>query len=278
MSGKASRIIRMPSSVHWPSLRSSSLPVAMVKVSGSISRSDCASPCLLQAKSTSRVAMRSLSSAVFAMPTSSMVRAMTHGAEFLRQDQPVLGRLLAILEVDRVDDRLAAMQLQRGLDHRRLGAVDHQRRVHRGGEAGDDLVHLLHLVAADEGGADVEAVGAFADLLAADRDAAIPVMHRLALAPGLRAIGVAALADGEDRRSPGAAAPRRRARRPRGSNGLPRDRRRPMQCPLAPCFRSIASSAWICGVEVPQQPPIRLTPSSRMKRSIQLAISAAPSG
>jgi len=28
----------MPSSVHWPSLRSSSLPVAMVKVSGSITQ------------------------------------------------------------------------------------------------------------------------------------------------------------------------------------------------------------------------------------------------
>ena len=35
------------------------------------------------------------------------------------------------------DDRLAAVQLQRGLDHRRLGAVDHQRRVHAAGEACD---------------------------------------------------------------------------------------------------------------------------------------------
>ena len=34
----------IPSSVHCPSLRSSSLPVAMVKVSGSISRSDCGRP------------------------------------------------------------------------------------------------------------------------------------------------------------------------------------------------------------------------------------------
>ena len=82
MSGNSARIAAMPSSVHIASLRSSSLPVAMVKVSGSISRSDCGSPCRLQAKSTSRRAMRSLSSAVFAMPTSSMVSAITPAPNF----------------------------------------------------------------------------------------------------------------------------------------------------------------------------------------------------
>ncbi len=55
----------------------------MVKVSGSIIRSDCGRPCLLQAKSTSRSAIRSLSSAVFAMPTSSMVSAITAAPNFL---------------------------------------------------------------------------------------------------------------------------------------------------------------------------------------------------
>ena len=50
------------------------------------------------------------------------------GAEALRQDQAVGGVLLAVLEIDRVDDRLAAVQFQRGLDHRGFGAVDHQRR------------------------------------------------------------------------------------------------------------------------------------------------------
>ena len=67
----------MPSSVQRPSLRSSSLPVATVKVSGSIIRSDCANPCLVQANSTRRRAILSLSSAVFAMPTSSIVNAIT---------------------------------------------------------------------------------------------------------------------------------------------------------------------------------------------------------
>ncbi len=76
-SGNSRRIAAMPSRVQAPSLRSSSLPVAMVKVSGSISRSDCGSPCWLQAKSTSRRATSSLLSAVLAMPVSSMVSAMT---------------------------------------------------------------------------------------------------------------------------------------------------------------------------------------------------------
>jgi hypothetical protein len=59
-----------------------------------------------------------------------MVSAMTAAPNFLGQHQAVARRVLAFLEVDRVDDGLAAMQLQRGLDHRRSRAVDHQRRVH----------------------------------------------------------------------------------------------------------------------------------------------------
>ena len=34
----------------------------------------------------------------------------------------------------------------------------------------------------------------------------------------------------------------------------------------------------MCGMEVPQQPPIRFSPSSWTKRSIQDANSAAPNG
>ena len=48
--------------------------------------------------------------------------------------------------------------------------------------------------------------------------------------------------------------------------------------PLDARFRSIASSACMCGIEVPQQPPIRFMPSSATKRSTQLAISSAPRG
>ena len=90
------------------------------------------------------------------------------------------------------------MQLQRRLDHRGFRAVDHQRRIHRTGETADHLVHLRHLVAADEGGADIQAVGTLADLLAAHGDAAVPVGLFLQFAPFLRAIGIATLADGEE--------------------------------------------------------------------------------
>ena len=148
------------------------------------------------------------------------------GAEALRQDQPVGGVLLAVLEIDRVDDRLAAMQFQRRLDHRRFRAVDHQRGIHRGGEAADHLRHLGVFVAADEGGADIQRVGAFADLLAAHGDAAVPVVLFLQFAPFLRAVGVAALADGED----GVLLPQRHRLVEAGDAGHPdrfaRDRRR----------------------------------------------------
>jgi hypothetical protein len=72
----------MPSRVQRPSLRRSSLRVTKVKVGGSISRSPCARPCRSQAKSTRRRAMRSLSSAVLAMPPSSIVSAVSAAPNF----------------------------------------------------------------------------------------------------------------------------------------------------------------------------------------------------
>ncbi len=42
---------------------------------------------------------------------------------------------VAVLEVDRVEDGLAAQPLESGLDHRRLGGVEHHRHRHLGGEA-----------------------------------------------------------------------------------------------------------------------------------------------
>ena len=90
MSGNSSRIMRMPSSVHWPSLRSSSLPVAMVKVSGSISRSDCGRPCWSQANSTSRRAMREL--VLGGLRHADLVDGQRDdgGAELLGEHQPVV--------------------------------------------------------------------------------------------------------------------------------------------------------------------------------------------
>ena len=243
MSGNSARIAAMPSSVHCASLRSSSLPVAMVKVSGSISRSDCGRPCWLQAKSTSRRAISQL--VLGRLRHADLVDGQRdhRGAELLRQLQAVGARLLAILEVDRVDDRLAAMQLQRRLDHRRFGAVDHQRRIHRRGEAADHLGHLGDLVAADERGADVERVGAFADLLAAHGDAAVPVV----LSPAARATSSSrwrcSARRWRRRRSPAAAAPPGTGWRPTGiQTGL----RGTGAGRKPPRLRSIASSAAMC--------------------------------
>ena len=118
-------------------------------------------------------------------------------AEFLRQLHAVFRSLFTLLEIDRVDDRLAAMQFQGGLDDRRLGRIDHQRRVHTARKPRDHLAHLEHLIAPHEGGADVERVRRLSHLLPANGDAAIPILLLLPLAPSLGAIGIAALADRE---------------------------------------------------------------------------------
>ena len=119
------------------------------------------------------------------------------GTELTGEDEAIGCGGLAVLEVDRVDDRLAAVKLQRGFEDVRFGAVDDEGGVHAIGEAGDDLVHLHNLIAPDEGGADVEAVGTFGDLFAGNRDAAVPIAALLQFTPFLAAVGVAALTDGE---------------------------------------------------------------------------------
>jgi hypothetical protein len=75
--GKRSAIRSMPSKVHIASLRSSSLPVQIVNVSGSNSRSCSGTPYLPQASWCRRVAISSFRSGDFAMPSSSMVKAIS---------------------------------------------------------------------------------------------------------------------------------------------------------------------------------------------------------
>src|SRR5207247_256561 len=48
-------------------------------------------------------------------------------AEAARQFHSLVGRLFAVLEIDRVDDRLAAVELERGFEYRVFGRVDDQR-------------------------------------------------------------------------------------------------------------------------------------------------------
>ncbi len=150
------------------------------------------------------------------------------GAKPARELEPFVGGILAILEIDRVDDRLAAVELQRRFEHRVLGRVDDERRIDRAAHAGHRLADVGDLVTADKGGAQIERVRALLDLLAGHLDAAVPVARLLQLAEFARAVGVAALADrqprvllaqrdlaierGDGRRPSRAARSRRRAR------------------------------------------------------------------
>ena len=104
---------------------------------------------------------------------------------------------LAVLEVDRVDDRPAADQLERGLEHVDLGGVDHDRDRHRLDQAGEHLGHVADLVAADVGDADVEDVRPLGDLPLRELDDPVPVLLEQELAEQHRAVGVGPLADEE---------------------------------------------------------------------------------
>ena len=121
--------------------------------------------------SMSRAATRTFHSAVRAWPSSSMVSATT-AAPCSRDDRhhpgvPGVGAV-AVLEVDRVDHAAAAEHLQAGLDHVRLGGVQHDRQRGRGGEPAGQLPHVLRAVAADVVDAQVEQVRAVAGLAAGD--------------------------------------------------------------------------------------------------------------
>ncbi len=246
MSGNRSRISRMPSSVHCAEL-------AVVLVAGGdgegqrvdqqVAIAAGRSGCRRTRPAVS--ATSSLRSAVLAMPASSMVSAITAVPNCCGQHHAVAAPAASpsskLIELMIGLPPCSFSALSSTL---RLGAVDHQRRVHRRGEPADHLVHLGHLVAADEGGADVEAVGAFADLLAAHRDAAVPVGFSCSSRHFLRAVGVAALADGEIARSPAATAPAGTGWRPTAST--PTRARAPAPGGSSPRRRSIASSAAIC--------------------------------
>ena len=105
---------------------------------------------------------------------------------------------LAVLEVGRVEDRPAADVLQPGLEHRRLGRVEHERHADLGGEALGDLVHVDGAVAADVVDAHVDDVGALLDLVGAHPHARLPVAGEHRLAERLGTVGVRALADDQE--------------------------------------------------------------------------------
>ena len=107
----------------------------------------------------------------------------------------------SVLEVDRVDQRAAGIGLERLLDHRGFGGVDHQRRLDRERQLLHQASHLLRLVGAlGQGCADVERVRSALHLLARDRDEVLDAIFQHDALDAPRALGVEALADQERRR------------------------------------------------------------------------------
>ena len=108
-------------------------------------------------------------------------------------------RAVAVLVVDRVDHRAAAEQLQAGLDHLRLGGVEHQRQRGRGGQPADDLAHVAGAVPADVVDVHVQQVRAVPGLRPGNLDAVVvaPGDHRVAECPG--PVRVGPLADRQER-------------------------------------------------------------------------------
>ncbi len=152
---------------------------------------------------------------------------------------------LAVLEVGRVEDRPPADVLQRGLEHRRLGGVEHERHARLRGEAPGHLVHVVGAVAADVVDAHVEDVGALLDLLVGHLHAAVPVAGEHRVAERLRAVGVGALADEQHAQVLGErdrAVDRRHARLPAPGCVVPARRRGPPRPPGGGARASCRSS------------------------------------
>jgi hypothetical protein len=106
---------------------------------------------------------------------------------------------VAVLQVDRVEDGLARDVAQAGLDDLRLGGVEHDRQRGLGGEAADDLGHVVHTVLAGVVHADVEHVGPTLDCFAGHGHRGVPVVGQHGLPELLRAVGVGPLAHHQER-------------------------------------------------------------------------------
>ena len=173
-----SALIRLiPSIVSTAEGRHSSSPVVSVKVSASKISASGSSPCSSQTMSRIRFAISTLRSAVFAIPTSSIVSAIRQAPWAFASGRDAVELVAAGLEVDRVDDRAAGDVLEGGLDHLGLGRVDLDRRRLGQRDALDDLAHLLVLVLAlGQRHADVEHVGAAVDLVLGDLDQPVVVV------------------------------------------------------------------------------------------------------
>ncbi len=194
--GISALIRRIPSIVSTAEGRHSSSPVVSVKVSASKISASGSRPCSSQQRSRIRLAISTLRSAVLAIPTSSIVSAISAAPWALasgttRSSLSRPASRLIELTIARPGDLL-----QRGLDHLRLGRVDLDRRRLGQRDPLDDRAHLLVLVLAlGQRDADVEHVGAAGHLVLGDLDEAVVVVGEQQLLGRARALRVDPLAD-----------------------------------------------------------------------------------
>ena len=85
-----------------------------------------------------------------------------------KQGHDLLEPFLAILEIDRVHDRLALAMPERRLDHASVCGVDHERHLHLAGDVRHEPVHVGGLVPIGIGQAHVEDLRPVLDLPAPD--------------------------------------------------------------------------------------------------------------
>ena len=201
--GSSALMRRMASMVAMPSPRRSSSPVESGKVSASKMQVLGLEPVALDGEVVDAVGDPQLPLDVAGLAHLVDEQADDRGAVLLGQaEHPVeAGALVvAVLEVGRVQQRPAAQPLQPGLHDLRLGGVEHERHRGLGAEAAGDLVHVDGAVAADVVDADVEHVGALADLVLGHLDGRVQSSASIASRKLLRAVGVRPLADDQERR------------------------------------------------------------------------------
>src|SRR5712671_3680183 len=100
----------------------------------------------------------------------------------LRHRQHFRGTLLAVFEIDRIDDGFAGNALQRLFDYVGFGAINQYRRGHAGRDSLQDGGDVALLVFADDGAAQVEHVRAFVGQLFRQRQNVVVLLGLYQLA------------------------------------------------------------------------------------------------
>ena len=119
------------------------------------------------------------------------------GAEFLREGADALEFLFAVFEVDGVDDALTLAIGEREFDGARIGGIDHNGRFDFADELFVEEGDVVELIAIARLEADIDDVGAVADLAAGNFGSLFPFFFRDEVFEEAGADDVGAFADDE---------------------------------------------------------------------------------